>query len=209
MSSMSLSLRTGSCAGAGTAGGGGACAGAGTAGGGGGACAGAGIAGGGGGAGIAGGGGGGGGAGTGTITTIGAGTITSIGAGGGGAGIAEAFEAATSRRTMIWKKTNMTQKPKCCKQCIGLAPQVSLWQQQMPLLLLKLHQRSFLTNAILHPCFCRYKPVCETLALQNDQVKIYLVYILGSTGLFEAFYKMIWCSYKANMENKKGPIQLV
>ena len=195
-----------------SAGGSGACAGAGSAGGGGGACAGAGIAGGGGGgggagAGIAGGGGGGGGAGAGTITTIGG--VHTIGAGGGGAGIAEAFEAATSRRTMIWKKTNMTQKAKCCKQCIGLAPQVSLWQQQMPLLLLKLHQRSCLTNAILHPCFCRYKPVCETLALQNDQVKIYLVYILGSTGLFEAFYKMIWCSYKANMENKKGPIQLV
>ena len=33
--------------------------------------------------------------------------------------------------------------------------------------------------------FCRYKAVCDTLGLQNDHQKIYLVYILGSTGFLQ------------------------
>ena len=53
------------------------------------------------------------------------------------------------------------------------------------------------------PNFFRYKRALNTLGLQNDQRKICLVCILGSPGLFEAFYKMIWCFCKANMENKR------
>ena len=33
--------------------------------------------------------------------------------------------------------------------------------------------------------FCRDKAVCDTLGLQNDQLKICLVYILGSTGFLQ------------------------
>ena len=33
--------------------------------------------------------------------------------------------------------------------------------------------------------FCRHKAVCDTQGLQNDQLKICLVYILGSTGFLQ------------------------
>ena len=50
------------------------------------------------------------------------------------------------------------------------------------------------------PC-CRYRTDLELLSLQNDHLKNILVYILGGTGLSEAFYKIILRFFNANMEN--------
>ena len=64
-----------------------------------------------------------------------------------------------------WSDSNMWSECKCMTVCIIIPVTIQ--------------------GVYLCSLFCRYKAACDALGLQNDQLKFYLVYILGSTGFLQ------------------------